>query len=260
MAQAGHKPSEHRAEYDVEDLRSALEAERKLRVELEKRLRGANAEFQEFIFRVAHDLHEPLRAIDSFSELIAREGSDARMDVFRHHILEGIAKIHNLLDGITEYAGAESPSRYLVRTDMNDVFRQAVQRATPRLAHQSPVLTSDALPVVIGDFDKLVKVMAHLLDNAVRYAGRPDPQVHVSSRTAGAEWMFSVKDNGPGIDPACHERIFGVFKRLHGKTYPGVGLGLAFCKRAIEGQGGRIWVESTAGNGSTFCFTLPSSD
>ena len=143
---------------------------------------------------------------------------------------------------------------------MNDVFRQAVQSARPLPENRNAVVTRDELPVVIGDFDKLVRVVGHLLDNAVKYAGRPDPQVHVSSRAAGAEWIVSVKDNGPGIDPARHESIFGVFQRLHGKEYPGVGLGLAYSKKAIACQGGRIWVESNGGNGSTFYFTIPTPD
>jgi signal transduction histidine kinase len=106
----------------------------------------------------------------------------------------------------------------------------------------------------------LTKVLRHLVRNAIEYCGSPAPRVHVSSTRVDADWEFSVADNGPGIEPAFHDRIFQAFKRLHGKEYPGNGLGLAFCKKAIEWQGGRIWVESEPGAGSAFHFTLPAAE
>jgi signal transduction histidine kinase len=112
----------------------------------------------------------------------------------------------------------------------------------------------------MGDFEILTKVLHHLIRNAIEYCGAPPPRVHISSRRVDLEWVFSVQDHGPGIDPAFHDRVFGVFKRLQGKEYPGSGLGLAFCKRAIERHGGRIWMESTPGEGATFYFTLPPAD
>ena len=111
-----------------------------------------------------------------------------------------------------------------------------------------------------GDFEILTKVLRHLIRNAIEYCGTPPPRVHISSRRVDLDWVFSVEDNGPGIDPAFQDRIFGVFKRLHGKEHPGNGLGLAFCKKAIEWHGGRMWVESTPGAGSTFYFTLPAAE
>jgi signal transduction histidine kinase len=113
------------------------------------------------------------------------------------------------------------------------------------------------LPAVTGDFEILTKVLYHLIRNAVEYCGTPAPRVHISSSLVDSDWVFSVADNGPGIEPAFQRRVFGVFKRLHGKEHPGNGLGLAFCKKAIEWHGGRMWLESTPGAGSTFYFTLP---
>lgn len=112
----------------------------------------------------------------------------------------------------------------------------------------------------MGDFEILTKVLHHLIRNAIEYCDTPAPRVHISSRRENGDWVFSVRDNGPGIDLAFQGRIFGVFKRLHGKEHPGNGLGLAFCKKAVEGHGGRIWVESTPGAGSTFYFTLLPAD
>ena len=112
----------------------------------------------------------------------------------------------------------------------------------------------------MGDFEILTKVLHHLIRNAVEYCVAPSPRVHISCSRSGTECVFSVKDNGPGVDLAYQSRIFGAFKRLHGKEHPGNGLGLAFCKRAVDAQGGRLWMESTPGEGSTFHFTLPAAD
>ena len=144
------------------------------------------------------------------------------------------------------------------RTDMEAVLLQTLLRADKQIGERSAIVTHDPLPVVTGEFETLAAVLHHLIRNAIEYCETPAPRVHISSRQMASEWVFAVQDNGPGIDPAFQSRIFGVFKRLHGKEHPGSGLGLAFCSKAIESQGGRIWVESIPGTGSTFYFTLPS--
>ncbi len=121
-------------------------------------------------------------------------------------------------------------------------------------------ITRDVLPILKGDPEKLVKVCRHLLDNAVRYCEAAEPQIHVSAWEEDCEWFFSVRDNGPGIEAAYQEKVFEPFRRLHGRQYAGSGLGLSFCQRVIESLGGRIWVDSDSGEGSTFIFTLPSGD
>jgi chemotaxis family two-component system sensor kinase Cph1 len=112
----------------------------------------------------------------------------------------------------------------------------------------------------MGDFEILTKVLHHLIRNAIEYSGTPSPRVHISSKRVDLDWVLSVQDNGPGIEPEFQDRIFRVFKRLHGKEHPGNGLGLAFCKKAIEWHGGRTWMESKPGAGSTFYFTLSPAD
>jgi chemotaxis family two-component system sensor kinase Cph1 len=129
-----------------------------------------------------------------------------------------------------------------------------------RISERGAIVTHDPLPAVTGDFEILTKVLRHLIENALEYRGAPPTRVHISSKRVDPDWVFSVQDNGPGIEPAFQDRIFGAFKRLHGKEHPGNGLGLAFCRKAIEWQGGRIWVESAPGAGSTFYFTLPAAD
>ena len=143
---------------------------------------------------------------------------------------------------------------------MEAVLHQVLLSADKQIADRSAIVTHDPLPWVSGDYEILTKVLHHLIQNAIEYCGTPSPRVHISSRREHLEWVFSVQDNGPGIDPEFQGRVFGVFKRLHGKEHPGNGLGLAFCKKAIERHGGRMWMESTLGAGSTFYFTLSPAD
>ena len=243
-------------------LKATSELER-LQAELEtaeNRLRRCNADFQEFVARVSHDLREPLRTVGSYCQLLAVKNAgqaDEDAALYTKYILDGAERAQSLLTSMVEYATAEPEKRHPTHVDVNAVFFEATRRLKPP---QDAAITHDSLPTVIGDFDPLAKVMQHLLDNALKFAARPDPKVHVSSRSEGYDWIISVQDNGPGIDPAHFDRIFGLFRRLHGRDIPGNGLGLAFARKAIESLGGRIWVESTPGQGSTFLFSLPSAD
>jgi light-regulated signal transduction histidine kinase (bacteriophytochrome) len=185
---------------------------------------------------------------------------DSNADVYLARIQDGAARMQSLLAAMVDYAATSAVEGQLSTTEMEAVLGQALLCAEKQIAERNAVITHDPLPQVCGDFDILTKVLYHLVRNAIEYCDKPSPQVHLSCRRVDLDWVFSVQDNGPGIDPAFHGRIFHVFKRLHGKEYPGSGLGLAFCKKAIEGQGGRIWIESTNGAGATFCFTLASDD
>jgi len=238
--------SDHnRAEDEIERTRTALEAE-----------------FEEFVSLAAHNLHESLRDVASFSQLMAETYAgrlDSEADVFLERIREGAAKMQSLLADVVDYWATGTDDRQLSPTDMEAVLRQALLSTDQQITERSAILTHDPLPAVTGDFEILTKVLRHLIRNAVEYCGAPIPRVHISSRRVDSDWVFSVADNGPGIDSAFQGRVFEVFKRLHGKDHPGNGLGLAFCKKAIEWHGGRMWLESTPGAGSTFYFTLPAS-
>jgi light-regulated signal transduction histidine kinase (bacteriophytochrome) len=241
-----------KANPEIEKLKAELEV-------AESRLRRANADFQEFVSRVSHDLREPLRTISSYCQLLKVKNtghSDEDTELYLRYMIDGAERAQSLLAAMVEYATAEPEKRHPTRVDMNTVFFEAARA----IRVPEGAITHDPLPAVIGDFDPLTKVMQHLLDNAVKFAGRPDPKVHVSARPDGYDWIISVCDNGPGIDPAHFERIFGLFRRLHGRDIPGNGLGLAFARKAIESLGGRIWVESKPGSGSTFSFSLPGAD
>jgi light-regulated signal transduction histidine kinase (bacteriophytochrome) len=223
----------------------------------------ANADFEEFVSTAAHNLRESLRDVASYSQLMAetyagRLGPDA--GVFLERIQEGAARMESLLAGMVDYWATDTGGRLASRTDMEAVLSQSLLLTDKQIAERAAIVTHDPLPAVTGDFEVLAKVLQHLIRNAIEYCEAPSPAVHISSRLEDRECVFSVRDNGPGIDPAFQDRVFGVFKRLHGKEHPGNGLGLAFCKKAIEWHGGRIWVESAPGSGSTFYFTLFPAD
>jgi light-regulated signal transduction histidine kinase (bacteriophytochrome) len=256
-------PREDRTEEEIERLREALEMETRQRLQVQRHLERANAEFEEFVSIASHGLLESLRIVGSHSELIAETYTgrlDSDADLFFGRIQGGVAKMQSLLADMVEYWTTYGAGPQSSLSDMEAVLRQAVLCADKQLKEGKAIVTHDPLPAVMGNFEMLTKVLRHLIVNAVKFCGASSPHVHISCKRKGLEHVFSVQDNGPGVEPAFRERIFGVFKRLHGNEYPGVGLGLAFCKKAIEWHGGRIWVESTPGQGATFYFTLPPSD
>ena len=250
-------------EGEIERLRRTLDAETCACLEVQKQLDRANADFEEFVSMAAHNLRESLRDVASSSQLVT-ETCAGRLDsdagALLKHIQEGAARMQSLRADMVDYWATGAGDRQPSRTDMEAVLRQALLSTDGLVKERGAIVTHDPLPWVWGDFDILAKVLHHLMRNAIEYCGTPPPRLHISSRRVETQWVFSVADNGPGIDPAFKSRIFGVFKRLHGKEHPGSGLGLAFCKRAIEWDGGRMWVESAPGAGSTFCFTVPPAD
>jgi light-regulated signal transduction histidine kinase (bacteriophytochrome) len=236
-----------RAEDEIERLRQQLDR--------------ANADFEEFVSMAAHNLRQSLRDIASYSQLMS-ETYASRLDsdagVYLGRIQEGAADMQSLLADVVDYWATAEGDRLSTRTDMEAALRQALLFTGKQITERRAVVTHDPLPAVTGDFEILTKVLKHLIGNAIAYCGAASPRVHISSRRVALDWVFSVADNGPGVEPAFQGRIFEAFRRLHGKDYPGNGLGLAFCKKAIEGHGGQVWVESAPGAGSTFYFTLPA--
>jgi chemotaxis family two-component system sensor kinase Cph1 len=234
-----------RAEDEIERLRQQLDR--------------ANADFEEFVSMAVHNLRQSLRDIASYSQLMS-ETYASRLDsdagVYLGRIQEGAADMQSLLADVVDYWATADADRLSTRTDMEAALRQALLFTGKQITERSAVVTHDPLPAVTGDFEILTKVLRHLIGNAIAFCGAASPRVHISSRRVDRDWVFSVADNGPGVEPAFQGRIFEAFRRLHGKDYPGNGLGLAFCKKAIEGHGGRMWVESTPGAGSTFYFTM----
>jgi light-regulated signal transduction histidine kinase (bacteriophytochrome) len=247
---------EDHTEGEIERLRQALDAESRACHELQRQLDRANADFEDFVSRAAHNLREPLRDIASYSQLMA----ETNAGVYLERIQEAVAGAQSLLADIVDYWAPGTGEPFSSRTDMEAVLGQALLSTDALISERNAVVTHDSLLAVMGNFEILTKILHHLIRNAIAYCDTPAPRVHVSAKQADLECVFSVKDNGPGIEPAFQGRVFGAFKRLHGKEQPGNGLGLAFCKKAIEWYGGRMWMESSPGAGSTFYFTLPPAE
>ena len=254
---------QNRAEEEIERLRRALEAETSRCLEMQRQLDRAGEEFEEFVSKAAHNLRESLRDVAAFSQLLAESRAgrfEPEEDMFLERIREGAARMQSLLAGMVGYSSAASGLRQAARTEMEATLLQALLCAEKQIAERNALVTHDPLPAVMGDFESLTKLLHHLIRNALEYSGAIAPRVHVSSRRVDSVWVFSVQYNGPGIEPAFQSLIFDVFKRLDGKEHPGNGLGLAFCKKVVEWHGGRMWLESVPGNGSTFYFSLLPAD
>jgi PAS domain S-box-containing protein len=228
----------------------------------ERTLETTNAELREFAFALTHDLQEPLRMVVTFNQLLALEqagklGDDA--DTYIAYSLEGALRIEALLKGLLIYWEiTQRDGNRLLRVDCNHALEQALSSLQMAIRQSGATVTSDPLPVAVGNDVMLTQLFQNLIANSIKYRGEAAPAIHISAARTAEGWLFSVRDNGIGIDPTCGEFIFGMFKRLHGKEIPGTGIGLALCRKAVERHGGRIWVESEAGGGAVFKFTIPT--
>ncbi|HUQ91023.1 MAG TPA: ATP-binding protein [Bryobacteraceae bacterium] len=228
---------------------------------LNEELRRANDDLKQFAFAASHDLQEPLRMITSFSQLLLkgyRGELDGEAGLCVDFITKGARHMRDLLADLLSYTGTSADREEADEwIDLNTIFEKVKENLTTAIEESSSVVTSGDLPTVRGHDARFVQLFQNLIGNAIKYRGGSPPHVHVSAEKRKAEWCFAVADNGIGIDPQYYELIFGVFKRLHGNTIPGTGIGLAICQRVVERCGGRIWVESRVGRGTTFYFTLP---
>jgi two-component system CheB/CheR fusion protein len=227
----------------------------------EDALKATNADLQHFAYALTHDLREPLRMVVNFTQLLGREyagklGEEA--DKFISYSVQGALRMEALLNALLVYwevAGHELDGSASV--ECGAALAKALVNLDAAIAESGATVTSDPLPTVDSEEVFLIQVFQNLISNSIKYRSEEAPRIHVSAKRDADRWLFSVQDNGIGIDPKDAERVFGVFKRLHGSEIPGTGIGLAICKKIVERQGGRIWVESEPGRGSTFKFTLP---
>jgi two-component system CheB/CheR fusion protein len=230
------------------------------RKQAEEALRTTNAELQTFAYALTHDLQEPLRMVVNFTELLGREyagklGEEA--DKYISYSVEGALRIEALLKALLAYwEVTERAQDSFASIDCGAVLAKTLLNLQAAIAQSGATVTSDPLPTVAADEVMMMQLFQNLISNAIKYRGSETPKIHVSAQRDAKGWLFAVRDNGIGIDPQDAGRLFGMFKRLHGKEIPGTGIGLALCKKVVERQGGRIWVESEAGRGATFKFTI----
>lgn len=226
----------------------------------EEALRQSNLDLQQFAFAASHDLQEPLRTITSFLELFQRENEGklgAKSDEQIQHITTAAVRMRQLVLDLLGYSQAARADMNVTEIHLEAVLSTVIMNLQLAIQSSQANITFDSLPVVFADEAQMLRLLQNLVGNSIKYHSAEPPRIHLSARQAGPEWIFSVKDNGIGIDPKYADHIFTVFKRLHGREYPGTGIGLAVCKRIMERHGGRIWVESKPGEGATFFFTLP---
>jgi len=229
--------------------------------EKEEELRHANDDLRQFAYSASHDLQEPIRNVAVYSEVVLRRYAD-KLDAdgqqFLGFLRDGGRRLATLVNDLLAYTRASMAELAETPVDAAAVLNKSLASLAEAIRESGAEITHDALPEIWMGDAHLQQVFQNLIGNAIKYRGPAPPRIHVSAESRGAVWCFSVQDNGIGIDPQYREKIFGVFKRLHhDQRYSGTGIGLAICQRVVERYGGRIWVESEPGEGSTFFFTVP---
>jgi len=239
------------------------QAEGKIR-EYADELERSNKDLEQFSHMASHDLAAPLRAVQSFCQLLQDRYAgelDEKANQFISLAVSGANRMDDMLNGLLDYARIDTRGGRLRTIDSEKIFERALANLQLTIQENEATVTRDKLPSVIADATQLEQLFQNLVGNAVKFRAQDPPRVHVSVREEAAHWVFSVRDNGIGINSKNVEYIFKIFQRLDSSDkYPGSGIGLAVCKRIVERHGGRIWVESEVGQGSAFHFTLPSAD
>lgn len=223
-------------------------------------LKRSNEELQQFAYVASHDLQEPLRMVSSYTQLLARrykDKLDSDAEEFINFAVDGANRMQNLINDLLEYSRVGSHGKTIELTDLSVVLDKAKHNLQMAIEDSGAGMTCDELPTIMADSTQLVQLFQNLIGNAIKFRGKLPPQVHVSAEQQENEWLFSVRDNGIGIEQQYADRIFAIFQRLHKKTeYPGSGIGLAISKKIVELHGGKIWMESEPGKGTIIYFTI----
>ncbi len=245
------------AESDL--LRATIEEARKTAAELGR----SNAELEQFAYVASHDLQEPLRAVASCVQLLKKryEGKlDDRAEEFITHAVEGTKRMQALITDLLAYSRVGTHAHAFELVSGEEVLEEALANLTMAVQESGAMVSHDPLPTLRADGAQLAQLFQNLIGNAIKFRTDRPPVIRIAVRPEADGWLFSVTDNGIGIEPQYFERVFRVFQRLHTRArYPGTGIGLAICKKIVERHGGRIWIESRPEQGSTFYFTLPQT-
>ena len=237
-----------------------LQAERDLAKKAEE-LARSNADLEQFAYVASHDLQEPLRMVAAYTQLLGERYKgklDENADKFIGYATEGATRMQVLIQDLLAFSRVGRNVAANKSVDCSAMLEEVLQALAAAIQESGAVVTHGELPTVWADHTQIAQLFQNLIGNALKFRGESPPVISVQAEKAGQQWLFSVSDNGIGIAPEHAENIFVVFQRLHARTeYPGNGIGLAICKKIFERNGGRIWVESKAGSGSTFKFTLP---
>ncbi|MHB8146290.1 MAG: sensor histidine kinase [Vulcanimicrobiaceae bacterium] len=249
----------------VRSERRRLAEEARLRADIaaqNEALERSNQSLQEFAYVASHDLQEPLRTVASFTQLLQKRYAgklDAQADEFISFAVDGALRMQHLINDILQYSRVTTHGRAFERVSLADAVERACVNLRSRIEQSGAEIDVGAMPEVWGDSTQLSQLFTNLLGNGLKYNQSLRPRIEISARRDGDQWEIRVSDNGIGIAPEFHERIFGIFTRLHTRDeYEGTGIGLALCRRILERHNGRIWLQSAEGSGTTFYCTIPA--
>jgi PAS domain S-box-containing protein len=244
----------------TEDITEKKQAERDLQTLMEE-LKRSNSDLEQFAYAASHDLQEPLRVVAGFVSLLEKkykEKLDEKAHEYIEYSVDGVKRMQVLIKDLLAYSQVGTKGKTFKLTYCSVALEQSIYNLHAAVEESGAEITYDSLPTVLADSSQLTRLFQNLIGNAIKFRGEERLQIHIAAEQKGNEWVFSVRDNGIGIDPKFFGRIFVVFQRLHTREeYEGTGIGLAVCKKIVERHGGRIWVESEQGKGTTFYFTMP---
>lgn len=247
-------------EFLKKEIAERKQAESKLHLYASE-LERSNQELQQFAYVASHDLQEPIRMVASYTQLLAKRYKgklDSDADEFIAFAVDGAARMQILINDLLAYSRVGTRGKEFEMTNCDAILENTLVNLQKAVEESGTKVIHDPLPTVMADDIQLVQLFQNLINNAIKFRSGEPPHVHVSAERNEDKWIFSVRDNGIGIDSKYADRIFVIFQRLHGRgEYPGTGIGLAICKKIVERHGGHIWVESEPGVGSTFYFTIP---
>jgi PAS domain S-box-containing protein len=244
----------------IRDITDRREAEEKLKASNEELIRS-NKELEAFAYVASHDLQEPLRMVTSYVQLLQHSYKTNTLkeeaDEYIEYAVQGVNRMRHLIDDLLNYSRIRSKALECHPRSLDPILKIALQNLQASISESHAEITNDPLPILNVDESQMIQLFQNLIGNAIKFRRESPPKIHIFTKRYKNICTICVRDNGIGIEPKYHDKIFKIFQRLHTREkYPGTGIGLAICSLVVERHGGKIWVESEPGKGSTFCFSL----